>query len=114
MRATADARTPASTSSPLTTGSRFSIWSRTTNNEANGDDNRDGEANNRSWNCGVEGPTGDETVNALRARQTRNYIATLMLSQGVPMLLSGDECGRTQHGNNNGYCHDDELTWFDW
>ena len=83
-------------------------------NEANGDDNRDGESHNRSWNCGIEGPTDDPGVNALRARQKRNFLATLMLSQGVPMLFSGDESGRTQGGNNNGYCQDNEISWFDW
>ena len=83
-------------------------------NEANGEDNRDGTDDNRSWNCGVEGPTDDPAVLALRARQRRNLIATLMLSEGVPLLLGGDEFARTQHGNNNAYCHDDELTWFDW
>ena len=83
-------------------------------NEANLDDNRDGTDDNRSWNCGVEGPTDDPVVNALRARQQRNFLATLLLSQGVPMLLAGDELGRTQRGNNNAYCQDNELSWFDW
>ena len=83
-------------------------------NEANGEDNQDGESHNRSWNCGVEGPTDDGAVLELRDRQVRNLLLTLFLSQGVPMLLAGDELGRTQHGNNNGYCHDDELTWVDW
>ncbi|MCP9468906.1 MAG: glycogen debranching protein GlgX [Nitrospira sp.] len=83
-------------------------------NEANGEDNRDGESHNRSWNCGAEGPTDDPTVNALRARQQRNFLATLLLSQGVPMLLGGDEIGRSQGGNNNGYCQDNEISWFDW
>jgi glycogen operon protein len=83
-------------------------------NEANQDDNRDGEGNNNSWNCGAEGPTDSAEVNALRARQKRNFLATLMLSQGVPMLLSGDELGRTQQGNNNTYCQDNELSWVDW
>ncbi len=83
-------------------------------NEANGEDNRDGESNNRSWNCGAEGPTDDPEINALRARQKRNFIATLMFSQGVPMLLAGDEIGRSQGGNNNGYCQDDEISWFPW
>jgi len=83
-------------------------------NEANGEENRDGESNNRSWNCGVEGPTDDPQILALRARQVRNLLATLLLSQGVPMLLGGDELGRTQHGNNNAYCQDNELSWFDW
>jgi isoamylase len=83
-------------------------------NEANGEDNNDGESHNRSWNCGVEGETDDVEVLELRARQRRNFIATLMLSQGVPMLLHGDELGRSQGGNNNGYCQDSELTWIDW
>jgi isoamylase len=83
-------------------------------NEANGEENRDGESTNRSWNCGVEGPTDDPAVNALRSRQQRNFIATLVLSQGVPMLSHGDELGRTQGGNNNGFCQDNELTWIDW
>jgi isoamylase len=83
-------------------------------NKANGEDNRDGDSHNRSWNCGVEGPTDDPAVNALRQRQMRNFLATLFLSQGVPMLLGGDELGRTQQGNNNAYCQDNELSWFDW
>jgi glycogen operon protein len=83
-------------------------------NEANGEDNNDGESHNRSWNCGVEGPTDDEEVNALRARQQRNFLTTLMLSQGVPMIAHGDELGRTQQGNNNVYCQDNELSWIDW
>jgi glycogen operon protein len=83
-------------------------------NEANGEDNRDGESLNRSWNCGVEGPTDDEGVNALRRRQTRNFLTMLFLSQGVPMLLGGDEMGRTQGGNNNAYCQDSEISWYDW
>jgi isoamylase len=83
-------------------------------NEANGESNRNGSDDNRSWNCGAEGPTDDEGVLALRARQTRAMLATLLLSFGVPMLLGGDEMGRTQQGNNNAYCQDNELTWFDW
>ncbi len=83
-------------------------------NEANGEDNNDGESHNRSWNCGVEGPTDDPDVLTLRHRQRRNLLATLFLSQGVPMLLSGDEIGRTQGGNNNGYCQDNEVSWLDW
>ncbi len=83
-------------------------------NEANGEENRDGESNNRSWNCGAEGDTQDAAVLELRARQQRNVIVTLLLSQGVPMLLGGDEMGRTQRGNNNAYCQDNELSWFDW
>jgi glycogen operon protein len=83
-------------------------------NEANGEENRDGESHNRSWNCGAEGPTDDPGVNGLRARQVRNFLATLMLSQGVPMLLGGDELGRSQGGNNNAYCQDNEISWYDW
>jgi len=83
-------------------------------NEANGEDNRDGTDDNRSWNCGIEGPTDDPAVRALRARQMRNLITTLLLSQGVPMLLAGDEFGRTQRGNNNAYCQDNEISWLDW
>ena len=83
-------------------------------NEANGEDNRDGHDHNLSWNCGVEGPTDDPTIRALRARQQRNLLATLLLSQGVPMLLAGDEIGRTQGGNNNAYCQDNEISWIDW
>jgi glycogen operon protein len=83
-------------------------------NEANGEDNRDGERHNRSWNCGAEGPSDDPVVQTLRARQQRNLIATLFLSQGVPMLLGGDELGRSQRGNNNAYCQDNELSWYDW
>src|SRR5829696_510810 len=83
-------------------------------NEANGEGNNDGESHNRSWNCGVEGPTDDLAVLALRSRQQRNLLATLFLSQGVPMMLSGDEVGRSQGGNNNVYCQDNEISWFDW
>jgi isoamylase len=83
-------------------------------NQANQEDNRDGTDDNRSWNCGVEGPTKDPEINALRERQQQNFLATLLLSQGVPMLLAGDELGRTQNGNNNAYCQDSELTWIDW
>ena len=83
-------------------------------NEANGEGNADGENNNSSWNCGAEGPVQDPAVQRLRQRQRRNFLATLMLSQGVPMLSHGDELGRTQRGNNNGYCQDNEITWIDW
>ena len=83
-------------------------------NEANGEENRDGTDNNRSWNCGAEGATDDPEVNQLRARQKRNFMATILLSQGVPMLLAGDEIGRTQGGNNNAYCQDNEISWIDW
>ena len=83
-------------------------------NEANGENNQDGANDDRSWNCGVEGETDDPNVNALRSRQQRNFITTMLISQGVPMLLGGDEMGRTQRGNNNAYCQDNELSWFDW
>jgi glycogen operon protein len=83
-------------------------------NEQNGEDNQDGTSDNRSWNCGVEGPTDDPEVSALRERQMRNLLATLFLSQGTPMLLAGDEFGRTQKGNNNAYCQDNELSWLNW
>ncbi|HZC31403.1 MAG TPA: glycogen debranching protein GlgX [Gaiellaceae bacterium] len=83
-------------------------------NEANGELNQDGTDDNRSWNHGVEGPTGDPAINALRARQQRNFLVTLFLAQGVPMLLGGDELGRTQGGNNNAWCQDNEISWFDW
>jgi glycogen operon protein len=83
-------------------------------NEDNGEGNRDGENHNHSMNFGVEGPTGDDSVNRRRRRQTRNFLATLLLSQGMPMLLGGDEFARTQRGNNNAYCQDNEISWVDW
>ncbi|WP_119070501.1 glycogen debranching protein GlgX [Rubrobacter indicoceani] len=83
-------------------------------NEENGEDNNDGESHNQSWNCGVEGPTDDEDINRLRRRQKRNFLATLLLSQGIPMLLYGDETGRTQNGNNNAYCQDNRTSWMTW
>jgi glycogen operon protein len=83
-------------------------------NEANGERNRDGARNNRSWNCGEEGPSDDPGVNALRERQIRNMMATLLLAQGTPMILAGDEFGRTQGGNNNAYCQDNETSWLNW
>ena len=83
-------------------------------NDANGEDNNDGNSDNRSWNCGVEGPTDNRTINALRAKQMRNFMATLLLAQGTPMLVAGDEFGRTQGGNNNAYCQDSEISWVDW
>jgi isoamylase len=85
----------------------------TKHNEANGEDNRDGTDDNRSWNCGAEGPTEDPAVRALRRREQRNLLSTLLLAQGVPMLLGGDEIGRTQRGNNNAYCQDNEISWYD-
>lgn len=83
-------------------------------NEANGEDSRDGTDNNNSWNCGTEGPTEDAGINTLRAQQKRNLLATLFFSQGVPMLVAGDEMGRTQNGNNNAYCQDNEISWVNW
>src|SRR6476620_10295179 len=83
-------------------------------NEANLEDNKDGTDDNRSWNCGHEGPTDDPEIIALRERQQRNFLTTLLLSQGVPMLLGGDEFARSQHGNNNAWCQDNELSWFHW
>ena len=83
-------------------------------NEANGEENRDGESYNRSWNCGVEGETEDDSIEKLRKKQRRNFLVTLLLSQGVPMILMGDEMGRTQKGNNNPYCQDNEISWLDW
>ncbi|AXC11361.1 Glycogen debranching enzyme [Acidisarcina polymorpha] len=83
-------------------------------NEANGEDNKDGSSDNHSWNCGAEGPTDDPEINKLRARQMRNMLGTLLLSQGTPMLLAGDEFGRTQQGNNNAYCQDNEISWLNW
>jgi glycogen operon protein len=83
-------------------------------NEANGEDNKDGHSHNRSWNHGAEGPTEDEAVRGLRKRQMKNMLATLLLSQGTPMLLAGDEFARTQQGNNNAYCQDNEISWVDW
>ncbi len=114
----ADARRPHASVNFVTAHDGFTLTDLvsydTKHNEANGEDGRDGESHNRSWNCGVEGPTDDQAILTLRARQRRNLLTTLMLSQGVPMLLHGDELGRTQHGNNNAYCHDDELSWIDW
>ena len=83
-------------------------------NEANGEDNKDGSSDNHSWNCGAEGPTDDDEINRLRMRQMRNLLGTLLCSQGTPMLLAGDEFGRTQQGNNNAYCQDNEISWIDW
>lgn len=83
-------------------------------NEANGEDNRDGSSNNHSWNCGVEGPTDDAEINRVRRRQMRNFMATLLLSQGTPMMVAGDEFARTQQGNNNAYCQDNDVSWVDW
>ena len=83
-------------------------------NEANGEDNRDGANDNRSWNCGVEGPTDDPAVEKLRNRQVKNFLTVTLMSLGTPMILMGDEVRHTQRGNNNAYCHDNEISWFDW
>jgi glycogen operon protein len=113
-----DSRRPAASVNFVTAHDGFTLADLVSyndkHNEANGEDNKDGESYNRSWNCGVEGPTDDPAILTLRARQRRNLLATLLLSQGVPMLLYGDEVGRTQGGNNNAYCQDNEISWFDW
>jgi isoamylase len=114
----ADSRRPSASINFVTAHDGFTLRDLVSynekHNEANGEGNNDGESHNRSWNCGVEGPTDDPHIRALRARQQRNLLATLFLSQGVPMLLYGDEVGRTQLGNNNAYCQDNEVSWFDW
>jgi glycogen operon protein len=113
-----DGRTPAASINFVTAHDGFTMADLVSyehkHNEANGEDNRDGTDDNRSWNCGAEGPTDDPAINALRERQHLNLLATLLLSQGVPMLLGGDELGRSQGGNNNSWCQDNELSWFDW
>jgi glycogen operon protein len=113
-----DGRRPAASINFITAHDGFTLSDLVSyndkHNEANLEDNRDGTDNNRSWNCGVEGPTEDADVLALRARQQRNFLATLLLSQGVPMLLGGDEFGRSQQGNNNAWCQDSPLSWLDW
>src|SRR5207248_11357758 len=113
-----DGRTPSASINFVTAHDGFTLHDLVSynqkHNEANGEGNRDGTDDNRSWNHGVEGETDDPQINAVRARQQRNLVATLLLSQGVPMLLGGDELGRTQNGNNNAWCQDSELSWFDW
>jgi glycogen operon protein len=113
-----DGRTPTASVNFITAHDGFTLRDLVSynekHNEANGEENRDGERHNLSWNCGVEGETDDPEVRRLRARQQRNLLATLFLSQGVPMLLAGDELGRTQQGNNNAYCQDNELSWIHW
>ena len=113
-----DGRRPTASINFVTAHDGFTLHDLTTYNDkhnlANGEDNRDGESHNRSWNCGTEGETEDVGVNMLRERQKRNLIATLLLSQGVPMVLHGDEFGRTQQGNNNAYCQDNDVSWVDW
>ena len=105
-----------SISLPVTTASRLTIWYLydRKHNEANGEDNRDGADDNRSWNCGWEGPTDEPAVEKLRNRQVKNFLTVTLLSLGVPMFVMGDEVRRTQSGNNNAYCHDDAVSWFDW
>ncbi len=113
-----DRRTPLASINFVTAHDGFTLADLTSyndkHNDANGEDNNDGETNNSSWNCGVEGPTDDEDISELRDRQRRNLLGTLLLSAGVPMILGGDEMGRTQDGNNNAYCQDNELSWHDW
>jgi glycogen operon protein len=113
-----DGRTPSASINFITAHDGFTLCDLVSynekHNEANGDNNTDGADNNDSWNMGAEGPTDDENINNLRERQTRNFLTTLMLSQGVPMLGGGDEFARSQQGNNNCYCQDNELTWYDW
>jgi glycogen operon protein len=113
-----DGRRPAASINFITAHDGFTLADLVSydekHNDANGEANQDGADDNRSWNCGAEGPTEDEGVNRLRARQQRNFLATLILSQGVPMLLGGDEFGRSQDGNNNAWCQDSDLSWYQW
>ena len=113
-----DRRTPTASINFVTAHDGFTLADLTAYNEkhngANGEDNKDGESNNRSWNCGAEGPTDDPEVLQLRDKQRRNLLGTLLLSAGVPMILGGDEIGRAQGGNNNAYCQDNEVSWYDW
>lgn len=113
-----DYRTPTASINFVTAHDGFTLHDLVSynekHNEANQDDNKDGEDNNRSWNCGAEGPTDDQEIINLRNRQKRNFLATLFLSQGVPMLVAGDELGRTQQGNNNAYCQDNDISWIHW
>lgn len=113
-----DNRTPSASVNFVTAHDGFTLHDLVSynekHNEANGEDNQDGDDHNRSWNCGAEGPTDDSGINQLRAKQKRNLLTTLFLSQGVPMLVAGDEWGRTQQGNNNAYCQDNEISWLDW
>jgi glycogen operon protein len=107
-------RRPSASINFITAHDGFTLNDVVSYNEKHNDENRDGSDDNRSWNCGAEGETSDPQILALRARQQRNLLSTLFLSQGVPMLQGGDELGRTQKGNNNCYCQDNELSWFDW
>ncbi|HKN12158.1 MAG TPA: glycogen debranching protein GlgX [Candidatus Binatus sp.] len=114
----ADGRAPLASVNFVTSHDGFTLADLVSHNdkhnEANGEDNRDGDNNNHSWNCGVEGPTEDPAIRAVRERQKRNFLATLLLSQGVPMITAGDELGRSQRGNNNAYCQDNPISWIDW
>jgi isoamylase len=114
----ADTRRPSASINFITAHDGFTLHDLVSydykHNEANQEGNRDGESHNRSWNCGTEGPTDDPEVLRCREKQRRNFLATLMLSQGVPMVLAGDELGRTQGGNNNAYCQDNQVSWLDW
>jgi glycogen operon protein len=114
----ADGREPLASINFVTAHDGFTLHDLVTyeqkHNAANLEDNRDGSDDNRSWNCGVEGETGEQEVNVLRARQQRNFLTTLLISQGTPMLLGGDELDRTQRGNNNAWCQDNELSWYEW
>jgi isoamylase len=113
-----DSRTPMASVNFITAHDGYTLMDLVSyndkHNEANGEDNKDGENNNRSWNCGFEGETDDEKINKLRKQQIRNFLTTLFLSQGVPMLTAGDELGRTQKGNNNAFCQDNEISWINW
>lgn len=113
-----DSRKPTSSINFITAHDGFTLHDLVSYNEKhnmdNGEQNEDGESNNRSWNCGVEGPTDDAEINKLRAKMKRNMLTTLFLSQGVPMLVAGDELGKTQNGNNNAYCQDNEISWLNW
>ncbi|WP_312191987.1 glycogen debranching protein GlgX [Sphingobacterium sp.] len=113
-----DNRTPSASINFITAHDGFTLHDLVSyndkHNEVNGESNNDGESHNRSWNCGAEGPTDDSSINALREKQKRNLLVTLFLSQGVPMIVAGDEFGRTQQGNNNAYCQDNEISWLDW
>ena len=113
-----DGRSPANSVNLITAHDGFTLNDLVSyndkHNEANGENNNDGSNDNMSWNCGVEGPTDDPAINDLREKQKRNFLATMLLSQGTPMIVMGDECGRTQHGNNNGYNQDSEISWMDW
>ena len=113
-----DDRTPTASVNFITAHDGFTLHDLVSyhvkRNDANGENNNDGESHNRSWNCGVEGPTDDVDINNIRRKQKRNFLTTLFLSQGVPMMLAGDELSRTQAGNNNAYCQDNKISWINW